>query len=101
MGRVVEEAQNQYHAHVDGVVLDVLGGHHAGCEDQMVQGENQAENVANLYQRLEGKIAGAGLLFIFFHNLRALGRVDGRAAGGFGGEVALGISHRRNAPFSQ
>ena len=101
VGRVVEEAQNQHQTHVDGVVLDILGGHHARGKDQVVQGEEQAQEVAGFHQGFEGKIAGAGLFFILLHNLRAFGRVNGRGVGGFDVEVAFGISHRRNAPFSQ
>ena len=99
--RVKQEAQHQHHAHVDGVVLDVLGGHHARGKNQVVYGKEQAQNIARLHQGLEGKVTGAGLLFKLFHNLRALGRVDGRGFGSFDGEVAFGISHGRNAPFSQ
>ena len=66
---------------MDGVVLDVdhLQGPDAGRIGEMVQGEQEADDVDHVLQPLRLKIAGAGFLLEFLHDLRALGGVQRRS----------------------
>ena len=92
---------------MDGVVLDVdhLQQPDAGRVGKMVQREGQAQEVDDLLEPWLFKIAGAGFLFEFLHDLRALGGVQGRCIHGMLGHrlrrqvVVFVIGHLIDTPL--